>query len=152
MMRVSDAKIWSWCKFKMISLTWMMHPLTGVKTLPFGRKHWVECDAERRRKMAPCLRLHNKNLSGKVAQFWDNWTIFSARLKIDIPGGNSASVETTRALNLHRRSKSIFDHIHVQFKLKQWLFNMVIYFFKGQWNYPYKTYRFVVNKAIDVLN
>ena len=51
--------------------------------------------------MAPCLRLHNKNLSGKVAQFWDNWTIFSARLKIDIPGGNSASVEPTRALNLH---------------------------------------------------
>ena len=59
--------------------------------------------------MAPCLRLHNKNLSGKVAQFWDNWTIFSARLKIDIPGGNSASVETTRALNLHRNQSLIMS-------------------------------------------
>ena len=80
-----------------------MHPLTGVKTLPFGKKHWVEWW----KKKAACLRLHNKNLSGKVAQFWDNWTIFSARLKIDIPEGNSASAEVTRELN--PTSKSIIS-------------------------------------------
>ena len=51
MMRVSDAKIWSWCKFKMISLTWMMHPLTGVKTLPFGKN--TELNDKRRRNIAP---------------------------------------------------------------------------------------------------
>ena len=81
--------------------------------------------------MAPCLRLHNKNLSGKVAQFWDNWTIFSARLKIDIPGGNSASVETTRALNLHRSQSLIISmsnsNLNNDFLI--WLFT--VYFFKG---------------------
>ena len=63
-----------------------------------------------RREMDSRRLLHNKNLSGKVAQFWDNWTIFSARLKIDIPAGNSARAEEslTRSLPIRKVETGTF--------------------------------------------